>query len=108
MDSSLINQKVPLLVQNDSILPIIPIDTLLTEKLAALLIEGDSLGGIRGQGSTNAKKKKNWFNTGELLRIPEEITIEDYKIISYQRDTTYLDTTLTIQKEYKYNYFKER
>ncbi|PIF01587.1 MAG: hypothetical protein CR994_00675 [Maribacter sp.] len=35
-----------------------------------------------------------------------EITIKDYKIISYQRDTTYLDTTLTIQKEYKYNYLR--
>lgn len=36
-----------------------------------------------------------------------EITIKDYKIISFARDTTYLDTTLTIQKEYKYNYLRE-
>ena len=36
-----------------------------------------------------------------------KITIEDYKIISYARDTTYLDTTLTIQKEYKYNYLRK-
>lgn len=36
-----------------------------------------------------------------------KITIKDYKIISYQRDTTYLDTTLTIQKEYKYNYLRK-
>ncbi|MGB5318681.1 putative porin, partial [Eudoraea sp.] len=35
------------------------------------------------------------------------ITIEDYKIISYARDTTYLDTTLSIQKEYKYNYLRK-
>jgi len=35
------------------------------------------------------------------------ITIEDYKIISFERDTTYLDTTLTIQKEYKYNYLRQ-
>lgn len=35
------------------------------------------------------------------------LTIEDYKIISFERDTTYLDTTLTIQKEYKYNYLRE-
>ncbi|NER11748.1 putative porin [Muriicola jejuensis] len=32
--------------------------------------------------------------------------IEEYKIISYSRDTTYLDTTLTIQKEYSYNYLR--
>lgn len=37
----------------------------------------------------------------------QDITIKDYKIISYQRDTTYLDTTLTIQKEYKYNYLRK-
>ncbi|WP_291967541.1 putative porin [Maribacter sp.] len=35
------------------------------------------------------------------------LTIKDYKIISFERDTTYLDTTLTIQKEYKYNYLRE-
>ncbi|OIP51859.1 MAG: hypothetical protein AUK33_02920 [Flavobacteriaceae bacterium CG2_30_34_30] len=32
--------------------------------------------------------------------------ITDYKIISYQRDTTYQDTTLSIVKEYKYNYLR--
>ncbi|MFS4446982.1 putative porin [Maribacter sp. 2307UL18-2] len=36
-----------------------------------------------------------------------EITIADYKIISFARDTTFLDTTLTIQKEYKYNYLRK-
>lgn len=35
-----------------------------------------------------------------------EMTIKDYKIISFARDTTFLDTTLTIQKEYKYNYLR--
>ncbi|MFS4468469.1 putative porin [Maribacter sp. 2210JD10-5] len=35
------------------------------------------------------------------------LTIEDYKIISFERDTTFLDTTLTIQKEYKYNYLRK-
>ncbi len=37
----------------------------------------------------------------------QEITIKDYKIISHARDTTHLDTTLTIQKEYKYNYLRK-
>lgn len=36
-----------------------------------------------------------------------DITIEYYKIISHERDTTFLDTTLTIQKEYKYNYLRK-
>lgn len=37
----------------------------------------------------------------------EKNVITDYKIISYDRDTTYFDTTLTIQKEYKYNYLRK-
>ncbi len=37
----------------------------------------------------------------------EVVSIEDYKIISYSRDTTSLDTTLTIKKEYKYNYLRK-
>ena len=36
-----------------------------------------------------------------------EITIEQYQIFSYERDTTYLDTTLSIQKEYRYNYLRK-
>lgn len=30
----------------------------------------------------------------------------DYKIISHSRDTSYVDTTLTIRKEYKFNYLR--
>ncbi|RMA57164.1 putative porin [Ulvibacter antarcticus] len=33
--------------------------------------------------------------------------IELYRIISAQRDTTYIDTTLSIQKEYKFNYLRK-
>ena len=36
----------------------------------------------------------------------EKPPITLYKIISHERDTTYLDTTLSIQKEYKYNYLR--
>jgi len=37
----------------------------------------------------------------------DSITIKDYKIISFRRDTTFLDTTLTIYKEYKYNLLRK-
>ncbi|OEK08983.1 hypothetical protein A8C32_13885 [Flavivirga aquatica] len=33
--------------------------------------------------------------------------IQDYLIISHKNDTTYVDTTLTIQKEYKFNYLRK-
>ena len=54
---------------------------------------------------TTLIKKKSKKNV--LPDATQEITIKDYKIISYARDTTYLDTTLTIQKEYKYNYLRK-
>ena len=50
-----------------------------------------------------AKKKGRLGATKNV----DSITIEDYKIISFERDTTFLDTTLTIQKEYKYNYLRK-
>jgi len=36
----------------------------------------------------------------------EKPPIKDYKIISYERDTTYVDTTLTLAKDYKFNYLR--
>lgn len=48
----------------------------------------------------NIPPKKN----GEV--VTQEITIKDYKIIGYDRDTTFLDTTISIQKEYKYNFLR--
>ncbi len=37
----------------------------------------------------------------------EKPLISEYKIISYERDTTIVDTTLTIFKDYKYNYLRK-
>lgn len=36
-------------------------------------------------------------------RETKTLTIKDYKIVSFDRDTTYVDTTQSIHKEYKYN-----
>ncbi|MEM9078874.1 MAG: putative porin [Bacteroidota bacterium] len=52
-------------------------------------------------------EKKPFAKPDSITPVSEsEITIKDYKIISYSRDTTFLDTTLTIQKEYKYNFLR--
>ena len=42
----------------------------------------------------------------EKPKQKDSVFIKDFKIISYARDTTFLDTTITIQKEYKYNYIR--
>jgi hypothetical protein len=56
---------------------------------------GDSLGNGERRRK-NSKIKKN-----------EEAKIEDYKIISRVNDTTFVDTTLTIYKDYKFNYLRK-
>lgn len=40
---------------------------------------------------------------GEIKRAP----IDQYKIVSFKNDTTYVDTTLSIKKEYKFNYLRK-
>lgn len=55
---------------------------------------------------TTVAQRRSLSHKGE--QSPEnEITIKDYKIISFARDTIFLDTTLTLQKEYKYNYLRK-
>ncbi|MGB7393025.1 MAG: putative porin [Pricia sp.] len=101
-------------VQQDSIppnknssIPILRADSLQTteqDTIPPLIRDSTQLSQI--PDSSAVKKKKSWFEPGELSSPFEGITIRDYKMISYERDTTYLDTTLTIQKEYKYNYLR--
>lgn len=43
----------------------------------------------------------------EKSKKEEKSSIEDYKIISFKGDTTYVDTTLTIQKDYLFNYIRK-
>ena len=73
----------------------------------ALRAQEDSIPPLRKDGGTslerkvrNLSPKKNGEGQGQ------EITIKDYKIISYGRDTTFLDTTISIQKEYKNNFLR--
>ena len=49
--------------------------------------------------ANRAKKSKGVKN--------DKAKIEDYKIISFENDTTYVDTTLSLKKEYKFNYLRK-
>ncbi|MBQ4822921.1 putative porin [Aquimarina sp. MMG016] len=55
---------------------------------------GDQLNNrsLRGASSADQKKKP---------------PVTDYKIINFKRDTTYVDTTLTIQRDYNFNYLRK-
>ena len=56
--------------------------------------------------SQEVKKEKK---IRKLTDVVEQIRAkhEQYKIITLQRDTTYIDSSLTIQSDYKFNYLKK-
>ncbi|TYA53322.1 putative porin [Formosa maritima] len=51
------------------------------------------------QGSTKSTSNENIKN--------KDAKIDMYLIISHKSDTTYVDTTLTVKKEYKFNYLRK-
>lgn len=64
----------------------------------------------------NSSDDLNYTNRlGDSTTIKDEIDIKlngktkftDYKIFSHSRDTTYVDTTLTIEKDYKFNFIRK-
>ena len=56
-------------------------------------------------GQVKSKKSlRVEVNDSALAAKPK---INQYKIISFEKDTTYVDTTLSIQSEYKYNYLRK-
>lgn len=75
-----------------------PTDTKERDSIALNSIETDSTQTKPGARALPTKAK--------VKDSARAIAIQDYKIISFQRDTTFLDTTLTIAKEYKYNYLR--
>ncbi|NDV16802.1 hypothetical protein GO009_12270 [Muricauda sp. TY007] len=87
-----------LMAQQDSLPPTKQADSLQLQDKDSLL--------AKSKDSTKRKLKDTGM--GKLAAKKEDsISIRDYKIISYQRDTAYVDTTLTIKKEYKYNYLRK-
>jgi len=62
----------------------------------------------QGNPTRNGRNNRNdrAITNKEVTVEGEKPPITDYKIISSQRDTTYLDTTLTMAKDYKYNFLR--
>ncbi len=61
------------------------------------------------QETENEKPRKSLLKTKEQKEkeLARKAPISSYKIYTLQRDTTYVDTSLTIQKEYQYNYLRK-
>ncbi|WP_299666267.1 putative porin [uncultured Polaribacter sp.] len=66
---------------------------------------------IRGQGGFgNASDiQRDSINTsGEVnVTLSGKTKYTDYKVFSHKRDTTYIDTTLSLKKDYKFNYLRK-
>lgn len=65
---------------------------------------GDDLNSFGVQDSLQNQSKES--TSLKNIKNPDA-KIEDYLIISHERDTTYLDTSLTIHKDYKFNYLRK-
>ncbi|TMU55749.1 putative porin [Flagellimonas algicola] len=91
----------------------VKLDSILkTKKLDSVTMKRDSVKKPKKLDSLAkkkpVKKKKPKLNRPRIPELEEDtVRIEDYKVITYARDTTILDTTLTIRKEYKYNYLRK-
>ena len=59
---------------------------------------------IRFEDSTSLRSTKSTSNKN---LINKDAKITDYLIISHLNDTTYIDTTLSIKKDYKFNYLRK-
>lgn len=64
-------------------------------------LQGRNVGG----GRTN--NQGNTENAQGVIETKDRPPIDQYKIINYKNDTIIADTSLTIQKEYKYNYLRK-
>lgn len=63
--------------------------------------------GINGLGGLNQQQVDSLDNEEITVKLSGKTHYTDYKIISHKYDTTYVDTTLTIKKEYKFNFLRK-
>ena len=92
----------PIMAQQDSLPPTKEVDSLKSKSKDSLFMKSkDSI------PKDSIAQKQMGKRKGSNSNKKDSVSIRDYKIVSYSRDTTFLDTTLTIKKEYKYNYIRE-
>ena len=106
MDSALVQKP----LSSDSILTKVPVYAI-ERTMVFKVLNPDQIDSLlrskHPEPATNNRKKRRFWDIRYPDPASEPITIRNYKIISHTRDTTYLDTTLTIQKEYRYNYLRQ-
>lgn len=62
----------------------------------------------RGFNNIDNRQNDSLGNTGDIkVTLSGKTKYTDYMVFSHKRDTTYIDTTLSIKKEYKFNYLRK-
>lgn len=61
----------------------------------------------RGSEMMNDSLNKSQFGEGSTSNVTPKAPIDWYKVISINRDTIAMDTTLTIKREYRFNYLQK-
>ena len=59
-----------------------------------------------GAGNFNGSQQDSVSSVETKVILSGKTKFTDYKVISHKRDTSYIDTTLTLKKDYKFNYLK--
>jgi hypothetical protein len=60
-----------------------------------------------GFNSVNGRENDSLVSGRTKVELSGKTVYTDYKVFSHKGDTTYIDTTLTILKEYKFNYLRK-
>ncbi|MEQ6123185.1 putative porin [Pseudotenacibaculum sp. MALMAid0570] len=65
--------------------------------------------GDKGKFNANGNNLvlKDTTNSSVKVKLSGKTKYTDYKILSFFKDTTYIDTTLTIKKHYKFNFLRK-
>lgn len=66
--------------------------------------QSDTKSAMQKKSDTIAKSS---IGDASVKAVSTKATINQYRIISIEKDTTFVDTSLTIEKEYKYNYLRK-
>jgi hypothetical protein len=62
------------------------------------------------RNSINLERSSRHSNASDSVKKPKKekiAKIDQYRVITLERDTTYIDTSLTIQREYSHNYLRK-
>lgn len=68
---------------------------------------GRTDGGIRGLNGLNQQQLDSVHKEEVSVKVNGKTKFSDYRVITHRYDTTYIDTTLNIKKEYKFNFLRK-